>query len=277
MGKEAEPLSPQCSPIFFLSAPPPPPRRRLRPSYSCHPLNNDSSTTTTHLSPRTACQQPTPRRTQIMESSSNSSNNGSSSGMITIHLSLTSSPTTPRIDLAIDSGGSISALELQTKVSEATNIPPSRLRLIYGGRVVIVQAPRPPPPPSERPQNVLVEYGIVAGSVVHVVAGPTERESAVDARTATGNARSMAGLASLGDTTSTTTSSSSSSNNNSSTLPCTFDNNFNTNNNTTSSSSSSSSLTEALITLQTNNNAHVYHTALATSNKIFTNIITHVR
>ena len=248
-----------------------PPQRRRRPSYSCHPLNNDSSTTTTHLSPRTACQQPTPRRTQIMESSSN--NNGSSSSMITIHLSLTSSPTTPRIDLAIDSGGSISALELQTKVSEATNIPPSRLRLIYGGRVVAVQAPRPPPPPSERPQNVLVEYGIVDGSVVHVVAGQTKRESAVNnATTATGNARSMAGLASLVDTTSTTTSSSS-SNNNSSTLPYTFDNNFNANNNTTSSSS----LTEALITLQTNNNAHVYHTALATSNKIFTNIITHVR
>ena len=258
---------------FFSLGTTTPPQRRRRPSYSCHPLNNDSSTTTTHLSPRTACQQPTPRRTQIMESSSNSSNNGSSSGMITIHLSLTSSPTTPRIDLAIDSGGSISALELQTKVSEATNIPPSRLRLIYGGRVVIVQAPRPPPPPSERPQNVLVEYGIVDGSVVHVVAGPTE--SAVNATTATGNARSMAGLASLGDTTSTTTSSSSSSNNNNGTLPCTFDNNFNANNNTTSSSSSS--LTEALITLQTNNNAHVYHTALATSNKIFTNIITHVR
>ena len=260
VGKEAEPLSPQCSLGTTTSS---------TTTTTTNPLNNDSSTTTTHLSPRTACQQPTPRRTQIMESSS-SNNNGSSSSMITIHLSLTSSPTSPRINLAIDSGGSISALELQTQVSEATNIPPSRLRLIYGGRVVVVQAPRPPPPPSERPQNVLVEYGIVDGSVVHVVAGPTE--SAVDARTATGNARSMAGLASLVDTTSTTTSSS--SNNNSSTLPCTFDNNFNANNNTTSSSSS---LTEALITLQTNNNAHVYHTALATSNKIFTNIITHVR
>ena len=207
-----------------------------------------------------------------MESSSNSNNNDSSN-IITIHLSLTSSPTTPRIDLAIDSGGSMSALELRTKVSEATNIPPSRLRLIYGGRVVAVQAPSSS---SERPPNVLVEYGIVHGSVVHVVAGPMERESAVDATTAisnaaAGNARSMAGLASLVDTTSTTTSSSS---NNNSTLPCTSNDNFNTNNTT---SSSSLSLTEALITLQTNNNAHVYHTALVTSNKIFTNIITHVR
>jgi len=181
--------------------------------------------------------------------------------MITIHLSLTSSPTTPRIDLAIDSGGSISALELQTKVSEATNIPPSRLRLIYGGRVVVVQAPSS----SERPPNVLVEYGIVDGSVVHVVAGPTERESAVDATTARGTGR----LASLVDTTSTSSSS------NNGTLPRTSNDNFNTNDTTTTSSSSS--LTEALITLRTNNNARVYHTALVTSNKIFTNIITHVR
>jgi hypothetical protein len=51
--------------------------------------------------------------------------NNSSSSSITIHLSLTSSPSSPRIDLVIDSGGSssISALELQTKVSQVTNIP----------------------------------------------------------------------------------------------------------------------------------------------------------
>ena len=184
--------------------------------------------------------------------------------MITIHLSLTSSPATPRIDLAMDSGGSISALELRTKVSEATNIPPSRLRLIYGGRVVAVQAP----PSSERPPNVLVEYGIVDGSVVHVVAGPMERESAVNATTASSNARGTGRLASLVDTTSTSSSS------NNGTLPRTSNDNFDTNDTTTSSSSS---LTEALITLRTNNNARVYHTALVTSNKIFTNIITHVR
>ena len=52
--------------------------------------------------------------------------NNSSSSSITIHLSLTSSPSSPRIDLVLDSGGvgsSISALELQTKVSKVTNIP----------------------------------------------------------------------------------------------------------------------------------------------------------
>ena len=51
--------------------------------------------------------------------------NNSSSSSITIHLSLTSSPSSPRIDLVIDSSGgsSISALELQTKVSKVTNIP----------------------------------------------------------------------------------------------------------------------------------------------------------
>jgi hypothetical protein len=52
--------------------------------------------------------------------------NNSSSSSITIHLSLTSSPSSPRIDLVLDSGGgssSISAVELQTKVSKVTNIP----------------------------------------------------------------------------------------------------------------------------------------------------------
>jgi hypothetical protein len=51
--------------------------------------------------------------------------NNSNSSSITIHLSLTSSPSSPRIDLVLDSSGgsSISALELQTKVSKVTNIP----------------------------------------------------------------------------------------------------------------------------------------------------------
>jgi hypothetical protein len=136
------------------------------------------------------------------------------------------------------------------------------LRLIYRGKVISSS--------SSTQQNVLVEYGLVNGSVVHVVGKPIiEQESTAFTittnTTATTNAanvntRSGGGSASLASLVNATTSTTT-------TLPPSLLNNSTNNNNM---------LTKALITLQTNNNANVYQSALLTANKIFTNIITHV-
>lgn len=129
------------------------------------------------------------------------------------------------------------------------------LRLIYRGKVISSS--------SSTQQNVLVEYGLVNGSVVHVVGKPIiEQESTAFTTTNTAaahdNTRSGGESASLASLVTATTT----------TLPhSSLLNNSNTNNNM---------LTKALITLQTNNNVNVYQSALLTANKIFTNIITHV-
>ena len=131
------------------------------------------------------------------------------------------------------------------------------LRLIYRGKVISSSS-------SSSQQNVLVEYGIVNGSVVHVVGKPIiDRESTAFTTTnndANVNTRSGGGSASLASLVNATTSTAT-------TLPPSLLNNSTNNNNM---------LTKALITLQTNNNPNVYQSALLTANKIFTNIITHV-
>ena len=90
-----------------------------------------------------------------------------------IYLSLTSSPTTSRIPLHLrsHSGSScISVSELRRQVSEVTCVPLDLIRLVFGGKII-----------QEKTNSnttgggidVIAEYGLVDGCVIHVVGKPS--------------------------------------------------------------------------------------------------------
>ena len=62
----------------------------------------------------------------------NSINDG---GMLKVNLTLTSSPSSPRVEICVPKSG-ISSSKLRDEISNATKIPLSSLKLIFRGRLI---------------------------------------------------------------------------------------------------------------------------------------------
>ena len=84
---------------------------------------------------------------------------------LNISLSLTSSPSSPRIPLKISS--EMSAIELHDLVSSATSIPKSALKIIFRGRMI----------PSSEAENVVAKFKLEDGCVVHCMGKPVAASS----------------------------------------------------------------------------------------------------
>ncbi|KAL7535274.1 hypothetical protein ACHAXR_006386 [Thalassiosira sp. AJA248-18] len=169
---------------------------------------------------------------------------------LTIYLSLTSSPSTPRAPLILennDSANPSTAAELRRKASEITTVPLSTMKLIFRGRVI----------PDKDEGDVVKEFKLEDGSVVHVMGKPAAAASGA------ANAASVGAAASgTGATVSTAGASVSGR----VTMPTT---------NNAAGASSSSPLTLAFAKLQSLNDGPTYRTALTTADKLLGNIVSH--
>ena len=188
---------------------------------------------------------------------------------LTIYLSLTSSPSTPRAQLIIhppsdsdineSSNNSttaiITASELRRRASDITSVPLDSIKLIFRGRVI----------PEKYSGNVVEEYKLEDGCVVHVMGKPT-----ADAANAAGGSIGIGGARhhqpagatvtmppANGGTNTTTTSS-------------------NINDTTNSSSSVAGMLQAAISKLRSSNDSGTYREGLSTAHKLLGNIITNV-
>ena len=92
---------------------------------------------------------------------------------LNISLSLTSSASSPRIPLKINS--KISAVELHDLVSSTTSIPKSSLKLIFRGRLI---------PCKEEEDDVVAKFKLEDGCVVHCMGKPSAATSDSTAGTA---------------------------------------------------------------------------------------------
>jgi len=82
--------------------------------------------------------------------------------LLTIYLILTSSPSSPRLELSIPND--ISALTLLRHVSGETEIPQDKMKLIFCGRVITENIP-----------SIVDNFCIVNGSTLHVVGKPKKK------------------------------------------------------------------------------------------------------
>ena len=161
---------------------------------------------------------------------------------ITIHLSLTSSPSTPRSSLILTS--STISNELRTMVSQQTNVPLDKLKLIFRGRMIN----------AKEDGSVIEEYKLEEGSVVHVMGRPAIIVS-------NNNSNSSAVNGSNNNRTNQTAGASVS-------LP--------NNNNAATSSSNGGPLEAALTKLRSQNDGSTFRTALTTADKLLGNIVNNV-
>ncbi|EED92740.1 predicted protein [Thalassiosira pseudonana CCMP1335] len=153
---------------------------------------------------------------------------------LTLYLSLTSSPSAPRIPLTLPPTSNASTL--RRLASAATNIPLDSLKLIFRGRVI-----------GEKSEgDVGLEYKLEDESVIHVMGKPP----VAAAGSGGGGAAAAAGTNIAGASVSMNSS-------------------------TPATSNTSSPLASAMLTLRTNNNSETYRTALATADKLLSNIISH--
>lgn len=163
---------------------------------------------------------------------------------LTIYLSLTSSPSAPRAPLTIDPNGTTGA-ELRRKASEVTTVPLPKLKLIFRGRVI-----------SDKEEgDVVKEYRLEEGCVVHVMGKPVAAAGGVDAGVA-------AGGATVASTVPATAGASV-------TLPAV------NNMSVSGGAASASPLAAALTKLRSSNDGTTYNTALVTADKLLGNIVLH--
>mmetsp|Transcript_922 Transcript_922/g.1267 ORF Transcript_922/g.1267 Transcript_922/m.1267 type:complete len:142 (-) Transcript_922:190-615(-) len=96
---------------------------------------------------------------------------------LTIHLAITSSPTTPRTPLTIPKSSSspTSPSKLRELASAQTNIPLDKLKLIFKGRLIV----------NKNDGNVVQDFGLEDGCVVHCVGKPVAVTSTATAATTT--------------------------------------------------------------------------------------------
>eukprot|EP00970_Alexandrium_tamarense_P002219 scaffold316_cov188-Alexandrium_tamarense.AAC.11 len=154
---------------------------------------------------------------------------------LTLYLSLTSSPSAPRIPLTLPPTSNASTL--RRLASAATNIPLDSMKLIFRGRVI-----------GEKSEgDVGLEYKLEDESVIHVMGKPPVA--------AAGSGGGGAVAAAVGTNIAGASVSMNSS--------------------TPATSNTSSPLASAMLTLRTNNNSETYRTALATADKLLSNIISH--
>mmetsp|Transcript_9392 Transcript_9392/g.13978 ORF Transcript_9392/g.13978 Transcript_9392/m.13978 type:complete len:431 (+) Transcript_9392:67-1359(+) len=154
---------------------------------------------------------------------------------ITLYLSLTSSPSSPRvsINVPLEATGS----DLRKLSSEATSIPLATMKLIYRGRVIA----------DKETGEVLKEFKLENDMVIHVMGKPAAAaepapSSSATTTTSTGASVTMPTAAAAAA------------------APATTD---------------ASPLASALMTLRTSNSNDVYRTALTTADKLLKNIVTH--
>jgi len=179
---------------------------------------------------------------------------------ITLYLSLTSSPSTPRIPITLDNAAPDNASSLRRKASAATSVPLASLKLIFRGRVI----------GDKDAGDVVREFKLEDGSVVHVMGKPTVTSNSNSNATSAGaSASAMSGSSSA--------YASASSGGASVTLPAgNLADHAAAASSSSSSSSSSSPLIAAFAKLRTSNDGPTYRTALATADKLLGNVVSHV-
>ena len=170
---------------------------------------------------------------------------------ITIHLSLTSSPSTPRSSLVLTS--TTTSNELRTKVSQQTNVPLDKLKLIFRGRMINASSNE------GEGKGVIEEYKLEEGSVVHVMGKP------VAVIVSNNNNSETSAVSSSNSTTINQTAGASV------TLP-----NNNLSSSTTSSGVSGGPLEAAITKLRSQNDGSTFRTALTTADKLLGNIVNNV-
>ena len=168
-------------------------------------------------------------------------NNTTTTSSITVYLSLTSSPSTPRSAISI-SRKSTTSCELREQASTVTNVPLSAIKLIFRGRMIV----------DKKGDNVVEEYKLEEGSVVHVMGKPIVAANNVGGSIATSSPSTEAGA--------------------SVSLPTANLNSLNI----ASGSSTTSPLAAALTKLRTSNDGPTYRTAVVTADKLLGNIVSHV-
>lgn len=161
---------------------------------------------------------------------------------ITLHLSLTSSPSTPRVSISVPQDPPATGADLRQLASTATKIPLQTMKLIYRGRVIA----------NKEEGDVVKEFKLEEDSVIHVMGKPAATTTAATA------------------SSSSSVSAATSSNNGASV-------NLQTNASSaaTAPSTDASPVSAALTTLRTSNSNDVYRTALSTADKLLNNIISH--
>eukprot|EP00581_Thalassiosira_minuscula_P001840 CAMPEP_0183745996 /NCGR_PEP_ID=MMETSP0737-20130205/66526_1 /TAXON_ID=385413 /ORGANISM="Thalassiosira miniscula, Strain CCMP1093" /LENGTH=529 /DNA_ID=CAMNT_0025981675 /DNA_START=13 /DNA_END=1603 /DNA_ORIENTATION=- len=190
---------------------------------------------------------------------SSSSSSSSSKTTITIYLSLTSSPSTPRISLTlpnsakdnhthVDSSANTNAAELRRRISLLTTVPLETLKLIYRGRVIA----------NKEEGDVVKDYRLEDGCVVHVMGKPVGDVGGTGAGAGSGTASSTGGAAAAPSAAGASV-----------TLPTAAAPSSST------AASSSSPLSLALTKLRTSNDGPTYRTALTTADKLLGNIVSH--
>eukprot|EP00804_Cyclotella_cryptica_P017589 CCRYP_006721-RA/>CCRYP_006721-RA protein AED:0.09 eAED:0.06 QI:0/1/0.5/1/1/1/2/84/471 len=155
---------------------------------------------------------------------------------LTIYLSLTSSPSTPRIPLTLPLNTSSS--QLRALAAAATNIPLATMKLIFRGRMI----------PDKPEGDVATEFKLEEECVIHVMGKPVvvDDHSAQQQQQQQPSAPAAAGA--------------------SVTIPPTTP---------PSVATTPTTLTAALATLRSTNPPATYHTALSTASKLLNNIIQH--
>ena len=165
--------------------------------------------------------------------------NNTTTTSITVYLSLTSSPSTPRSAISISSKSTTSC-ELREQASTVTNVPLSAIKLIFRGRMIV----------DKKGDNVVEEYKLEEGSVVHVMGKPIVVANNVGGSSATSSSEAGASVS----------------------LPTANLNSLDI----ASGSSTTSPLAAALTKLRTSNDGPTYRTAVVTADKLLGNIVSHV-
>lgn len=190
---------------------------------------------------------------------------------LTIYLSLTSSPSTPRAQLILhppsDQSGSsndnsnsniaVTASELRRRASELTSVPLESIKLIFRGRVI----------PVKDTGDVVKEFKLEDGCVVHVMGKPSVGANSAAATATTASSAAAVGATQVAGATVTLPSSANGTHNTA---------NINYNNNDSNSSSSAGMLQAAISKLRSSNDFGTYREGLSTAHKLLGNIITNV-
>jgi len=158
---------------------------------------------------------------------------------ITLYLSLTSSPSSPRVSISVPE--KTTGADLRKLSSEATSIPLATMKLIYRGRVIA----------GKETGDVVKEFKLENESVIHVMGKPATVANAANIT----SAPSATTVTSKGASVTLPTTSSAAA----AATPAT----------------DVSQLASALMTLRTSNSNDVYRTALSTADKLLKNIVTH--
>eukprot|EP00579_Thalassiosira_antarctica_P000263 CAMPEP_0201869730 /NCGR_PEP_ID=MMETSP0902-20130614/3136_1 /ASSEMBLY_ACC=CAM_ASM_000551 /TAXON_ID=420261 /ORGANISM="Thalassiosira antarctica, Strain CCMP982" /LENGTH=476 /DNA_ID=CAMNT_0048395277 /DNA_START=26 /DNA_END=1456 /DNA_ORIENTATION=- len=171
----------------------------------------------------------------------------SNNNTLTLYLSLTSSPSTPRITLTLENNNdttSTTAAELLRKASDATSVPLASMKLIFRGRVI----------PDKSKGDVVKEFKLENESVVHVMGKPVNNLV---------GGGGVAGAASVSAASGSVTAAGASV-----TLPTGA-------NNTAAGNNASSPGMTALTKMRSSNDGSTYRTALTTADKLLGNIVSH--